>query len=205
MTLNLRNPYVLAPCLGPPPKPLSPPFVRLSIGSLHQNLCLLELSTQTQLQKQVRPRGYIAHNGCCELLHLKAVWAIADTVFLPISALLRYLEFASITITSTLLALPILSILPQSVTVTFFDSLPPSLHTYRDSTAQPIYNTLFKRNSAFVGAIFAGAFTFSIGFDVLTSAFWDMHNRGVSLGLLLGSGIAQFGFWSIGMQLPECS
>ncbi|KAI9632545.1 cytochrome b-c1 complex subunit 9 [Dioszegia hungarica] len=44
--------------------------------------------------------------------------------------------------------------------------------------AAPVYSTLFKRNSVFVAAIFAGAFSFSIGFDVLTSAYWDMHNRG---------------------------
>jgi ubiquinol-cytochrome c reductase subunit 9 len=43
-----------------------------------------------------------------------------------------------------------------------------------------IYNALFKRNSVFVSAIFLGAFSFSIGYDTLTSAWWDAHNRGVS-------------------------
>jgi ubiquinol-cytochrome c reductase subunit 9 len=46
---------------------------------------------------------------------------------------------------------------------------------------QLIYNTLFKRNSVYVSAIFLSAFGFSMGFDLATSAFWDARNRGVSL------------------------
>lgn len=46
---------------------------------------------------------------------------------------------------------------------------------------QPIYNTFFRRNSVFVSSVFVAAFTFSIGFDLATSAFWDAHNRGVSV------------------------
>jgi hypothetical protein len=45
---------------------------------------------------------------------------------------------------------------------------------------QPIYSTFFKRNSVFVSSVFIGAFTFSIGFDLATTAFWDYHNKGVS-------------------------
>ncbi|WVR03839.1 hypothetical protein IAU60_000836 [Kwoniella sp. DSM 27419] len=41
-----------------------------------------------------------------------------------------------------------------------------------------IYNTFFRRNSAFVATCFVGAFTFSIGYDLATSAWWDYHNRG---------------------------
>ena len=46
--------------------------------------------------------------------------------------------------------------------------------------AQPIYNAIFRRNSVFVSSVFLGAFAFSMGFDVITSAWWDRHNRGVS-------------------------
>ena len=54
-------------------------------------------------------------------------------------------------------------------------------------TGQPIYNTFFKRNSVFVTTVFLGAFAFSIGFDVVTSTWWDRHNRGVSSHKPLGS------------------
>jgi len=47
------------------------------------------------------------------------------------------------------------------------------------------YNTLFKRNSVFVSTVFLSAFSFSIGYDLLTTAWWDAHNRGVSVWLLL--------------------
>ncbi|EKD03701.1 ubiquinol-cytochrome c reductase complex 7.3 kDa protein [Trichosporon asahii var. asahii CBS 8904] len=43
---------------------------------------------------------------------------------------------------------------------------------------QQIYNLLFRRNSVFVPTIFIGAFAFSIGFDQITSEFWDRHNKG---------------------------
>nr|XP_019012133.1 ubiquinol-cytochrome c reductase subunit 9 [Kwoniella pini CBS 10737]OCF50914.1 ubiquinol-cytochrome c reductase subunit 9 [Kwoniella pini CBS 10737] len=41
-----------------------------------------------------------------------------------------------------------------------------------------IYNTFFKRNSAFVATCFVGAFAFQISFDLGTTAWWDYHNRG---------------------------
>ncbi|AFR99064.1 ubiquinol-cytochrome c reductase subunit 9 [Cryptococcus neoformans] len=41
-----------------------------------------------------------------------------------------------------------------------------------------IYNTFFRRNSVFVATTFITAFTFSMGFDLATTAFWDSHNRG---------------------------
>ncbi|KDN53177.1 putative QCR9-ubiquinol--cytochrome-c reductase subunit 9 [Tilletiaria anomala UBC 951] len=41
-----------------------------------------------------------------------------------------------------------------------------------------IYNTVFKRNSIFVGTVFFGAFAFGIGYDTATTAWWDNHNRG---------------------------
>lgn len=53
----------------------------------------------------------------------------------------------------------------------------------RPSHPQIIYNTFFKRNSVFVSTVFLSAFTFSIGFDLATSAWWDAHNRGVSESL----------------------
>jgi len=40
------------------------------------------------------------------------------------------------------------------------------------------YNTVVKRNSVYVTAIFAGAFTFSIGFDVAVTRVWDKWNHG---------------------------
>lgn len=55
-----------------------------------------------------------------------------------------------------------------------------SSHSTVCSAQQPIYNTFFKRNSVFVTSVFLGAFGFSIGFDLATSAFWDFHNKGVS-------------------------
>ncbi|KAF9008719.1 cytochrome b-c1 complex subunit 9 [Cyathus striatus] len=44
--------------------------------------------------------------------------------------------------------------------------------------ASTVYNTFFKRNSVFVGSIFAGAFAFSIGFDLGVTAFYDRWNKG---------------------------
>ncbi|KAA1124566.1 hypothetical protein PGTUg99_016894 [Puccinia graminis f. sp. tritici] len=40
-----------------------------------------------------------------------------------------------------------------------------------------IYNSIMKRNSTYVSTIFAGSFIFSIGFDTLTSAWWEQHNK----------------------------
>jgi ubiquinol-cytochrome c reductase subunit 9 len=48
-------------------------------------------------------------------------------------------------------------------------------------SSQQFYNTLFKRNSVFVPTIFLTALGFSIGFDLATSAWWDAHNKGVSV------------------------
>ncbi|KAL9940211.1 hypothetical protein V8E36_000916 [Tilletia maclaganii] len=44
--------------------------------------------------------------------------------------------------------------------------------------AGTVYQSIFKRNSIYVGSVFAGAFGFAIGFDVITSKWWDSHNRG---------------------------
>ncbi|KAF8974610.1 ubiquinol-cytochrome C reductase [Flammula alnicola] len=41
-----------------------------------------------------------------------------------------------------------------------------------------LYNTFFKRNSVFVGTVFAGAFAFGIGFDVGVTKFYDTWNKG---------------------------
>lgn len=56
-----------------------------------------------------------------------------------------------------------------------------ALH-YTLSPLQQIYNIFFRRNSIYVPTIFLGAFGFSIGFDVITSSWWDEHNKGVSVG-----------------------
>ncbi|KAF8303104.1 ubiquinol-cytochrome C reductase UQCRX/QCR9-like protein [Clavulina sp. PMI_390] len=44
--------------------------------------------------------------------------------------------------------------------------------------ANAFYNTIAKRNSVYVASIFAGAFTFGIGFDVGVTSFWDSWNKG---------------------------
>ncbi|ODV75607.1 ubiquinol--cytochrome-c reductase subunit 9, partial [Cyberlindnera jadinii NRRL Y-1542] len=41
-----------------------------------------------------------------------------------------------------------------------------------------IYNTIFKRNSIFVGTIFAGAFVFQPVFDSGVTRWYEYHNRG---------------------------
>ncbi|CCH41214.1 hypothetical protein BN7_751 [Wickerhamomyces ciferrii] len=41
-----------------------------------------------------------------------------------------------------------------------------------------IYNSLIKRNSIFVGTIFAGAFAFQGFFDVAVTNFYENHNKG---------------------------
>lgn len=48
--------------------------------------------------------------------------------------------------------------------------------------ATSIYNVVFKRNSVMVPTVFLAAFGFSIGFDVVTSKWWDQHNYPVSSG-----------------------
>ncbi|KAI0773992.1 ubiquinol-cytochrome C reductase UQCRX/QCR9-like protein [Fomes fomentarius] len=44
--------------------------------------------------------------------------------------------------------------------------------------ANAFYNTIAKRNSVFVPTIFAGAFAFSVGFDIGITKFWDSWNKG---------------------------
>ncbi|SHO79077.1 Similar to S.cerevisiae protein QCR9 (Subunit 9 of ubiquinol cytochrome-c reductase (Complex III)) [Malassezia sympodialis ATCC 42132] len=46
------------------------------------------------------------------------------------------------------------------------------------SLANSFYNIIVKRNSIYVGTIFAGAFGFGIAFDTLTEKWWDYHNKG---------------------------
>ncbi|AXA50744.1 ubiquinol-cytochrome c reductase subunit 9 [Malassezia restricta] len=46
------------------------------------------------------------------------------------------------------------------------------------SLATGFYNLFVRRNSIFVGTIFAGAFGFGIAFDTLTEKWWDMNNKG---------------------------
>ncbi|KAN0064888.1 Cytochrome b-c1 complex subunit 9, mitochondrial [Thecaphora frezii] len=46
------------------------------------------------------------------------------------------------------------------------------------SVYNTIYQTVFKRNSVFVGTVFFGAFAFGIGYDVATQKWWDAHNHG---------------------------
>ncbi|KAI7870975.1 cytochrome b-c1 complex subunit 9 [Spinellus fusiger] len=41
-----------------------------------------------------------------------------------------------------------------------------------------IYNTIFKKNSVFVSAIFVGAIGFEMGFDTLSDKIWDNINQG---------------------------
>ncbi|ORZ36211.1 cytochrome b-c1 complex subunit 9 [Catenaria anguillulae PL171] len=44
--------------------------------------------------------------------------------------------------------------------------------------ARTLYNSAFRRNSVFVGIIFATAFTFEVGFDKVTDYIWDSRNKG---------------------------
>ncbi|KAG8986433.1 hypothetical protein FRB90_003997 [Tulasnella sp. 427] len=46
------------------------------------------------------------------------------------------------------------------------------------SLANNFYNLIFKRNSVYVPAVFAGAFAFGVGFDLGTTAIWDSWNKG---------------------------
>ncbi|KAK7204605.1 ubiquinol-cytochrome C reductase [Myxozyma melibiosi] len=41
-----------------------------------------------------------------------------------------------------------------------------------------IYNTIFRRNSIFVGTVLAGAFAFEIAFDSTVDKYWDARNIG---------------------------
>jgi ubiquinol-cytochrome c reductase subunit 9 len=53
---------------------------------------------------------------------------------------------------------------------------------------QRLYNALFQRNSVYISTIFATAFGFSIGFDMLTSNIYDRLNQGVSRSFSLEEG-----------------
>ncbi|KIM45838.1 hypothetical protein M413DRAFT_440885 [Hebeloma cylindrosporum] len=46
------------------------------------------------------------------------------------------------------------------------------------SPSATLYNVFFKRNSVFVGTVFAGAFVFGIGFDLGVTKFYDSWNKG---------------------------
>ncbi|KAF3282373.1 hypothetical protein TWF173_002512 [Orbilia oligospora] len=46
------------------------------------------------------------------------------------------------------------------------------------SLSSTIYNTVMRKNWAFVGVIFAGAFGADIAFDVYAQRFWDWKNQG---------------------------
>ncbi|KIY65444.1 ubiquinol-cytochrome C reductase UQCRX/QCR9-like protein [Cylindrobasidium torrendii FP15055 ss-10] len=46
------------------------------------------------------------------------------------------------------------------------------------SLSNVFYNTIFKRNSTFVPAVFAGAFAWSIGFEIAVTKFHDSWNKG---------------------------
>ncbi|AET40968.1 ubiquinol--cytochrome-c reductase subunit 9 Ecym_7117 [Eremothecium cymbalariae DBVPG len=41
-----------------------------------------------------------------------------------------------------------------------------------------LYNILFKRNSVFVGTIFASAFVFQAVFDNAVTSWYESHNKG---------------------------
>ncbi|KAA8899006.1 cytochrome b-c1 complex subunit 9 [Sphaerosporella brunnea] len=44
--------------------------------------------------------------------------------------------------------------------------------------SQTIYNTVFRRNYIFVGAVFVGAFAFEMAFDTISDKVWDRLNAG---------------------------
>ena len=64
--------------------------------------------------------------------------------------------------------------------------------------ANAFYNTIAKRNSVYVASIFAGAFTFGIGFDVGVTSFWDSWNKGVSGSHFIYLSYAHVGLCSVG-------
>ncbi|SCU85807.1 LADA_0D09846g1_1 [Lachancea dasiensis] len=41
-----------------------------------------------------------------------------------------------------------------------------------------IYNVFFKRNSVFVGTVFAASFVFQAAFDSSVTAWYEAHNKG---------------------------
>ncbi|ORY79894.1 putative QCR9-ubiquinol--cytochrome-c reductase subunit 9 [Protomyces lactucae-debilis] len=46
------------------------------------------------------------------------------------------------------------------------------------SLASTVYQTVFKRNSVFIGTVFATGFAFKIAFDMTTTSIWDNANKG---------------------------
>ncbi|KAK4193489.1 ubiquinol-cytochrome C reductase [Podospora australis] len=57
-----------------------------------------------------------------------------------------------------------ISVLPDSSAAAWF---PDRLHC-----------TLFRRNYTMLGAVFAGAFAFEMGYDTLMNKVWDNNNKG---------------------------
>ncbi|KAK4204050.1 cytochrome b-c1 complex subunit 9 [Triangularia verruculosa] len=41
-----------------------------------------------------------------------------------------------------------------------------------------IYNAIFRNNYTMLGAVFAGAFAFNMGYDTTMNKVWDHLNRG---------------------------
>ncbi|QEU62484.1 Qcr9 [Kluyveromyces lactis] len=46
------------------------------------------------------------------------------------------------------------------------------------SFASTLYKTVFKRNSVFVGTVFASAFVFQAAFDTGVTSWYENHNKG---------------------------
>ncbi|KAI8139695.1 ubiquinol-cytochrome C reductase [Fennellomyces sp. T-0311] len=44
--------------------------------------------------------------------------------------------------------------------------------------SRTIYNTFFRKNSAFVATIFVSAIAFEVGFDTASNKIWDDLNKG---------------------------
>ncbi|KAK4647517.1 Cytochrome b-c1 complex subunit 9, mitochondrial [Podospora bellae-mahoneyi] len=40
------------------------------------------------------------------------------------------------------------------------------------------YLAIFRNNATMLGAVFAGAFAFNMGYDTVMNKVWDHHNRG---------------------------
>lgn len=49
---------------------------------------------------------------------------------------------------------------------------------FLQSFSSTLYNTIFKRNSVFVGTIFASTFLFQVAFDSGVTAWYENHNKG---------------------------
>ncbi|ORY65877.1 cytochrome b-c1 complex subunit 9 [Pseudomassariella vexata] len=44
--------------------------------------------------------------------------------------------------------------------------------------ASALYNALFRKNFQMLGAVFAGAFVFELGYNQGMNKLWDYNNRG---------------------------